>query len=151
MVKKSHILSWHWPITCWPSSILSVWFVWLQVLERLQQRGFSIACSCGGGVDSSQFSEYILRREGRGSRQPPTLIRIKEEHKDWNLEEIGDVPVFLHISQQLFWTRLWPGRGVPAAHLVEHAPFIKAIKARLKVKVKGSFLGRMGPGPVTPS
>ncbi|PWA25348.1 hypothetical protein CCH79_00005340, partial [Gambusia affinis] len=37
----------------------------VQVLERLQQRGFEIAGSCGGGVDSSQFSEYVLRRELR--------------------------------------------------------------------------------------
>uniref|UniRef100_A0A8P4KEV8 Potassium channel tetramerization domain containing 1 n=1 Tax=Dicentrarchus labrax TaxID=13489 RepID=A0A8P4KEV8_DICLA len=54
----------------------------IQVLERLQQRGFWITCSCGGGVDSSQFSEYILQREGRGSRQPPTLNRIKQEVMD---------------------------------------------------------------------
>ncbi|XP_040895424.1 uncharacterized protein LOC121182868 [Toxotes jaculatrix] len=55
----------------------------VQVLERLQQRGFWIAGSCGGGVDSSQFSEYILRREGRGSQhQPPTLVRIKQELMD---------------------------------------------------------------------
>ncbi|XP_039984593.1 uncharacterized protein LOC120790798 [Xiphias gladius] len=51
----------------------------VQVLERLQQRGFWITGSCGGGVDSSQFSEYILRREGRGSQHPPNLIRIKQE------------------------------------------------------------------------
>ncbi|XP_076578077.1 uncharacterized protein LOC143314789 isoform X1 [Chaetodon auriga] len=54
----------------------------VQVLERLQHRGFWITCSCGGGVDSSQFCEYILRRDGRGSRQPPTLIRIKQELVD---------------------------------------------------------------------
>ncbi|GAA6226207.1 uncharacterized protein LOC108896984 isoform X1 [Lates japonicus] len=54
----------------------------VQVLERLQQRGFWITGSCGGGVDSSQFSEYILRREGRGSRHPPTLTRIKQELVD---------------------------------------------------------------------
>ncbi|XP_053178254.1 uncharacterized protein LOC128361731 [Scomber japonicus] len=54
----------------------------VQVLERLQQRGFWITGSCGGGVDSSQFSEYILRREGRDSWQPPTLIRIKQELLD---------------------------------------------------------------------
>uniref|UniRef100_A0A7N6B6C1 BTB domain-containing protein n=1 Tax=Anabas testudineus TaxID=64144 RepID=A0A7N6B6C1_ANATE len=54
----------------------------VQVLERLQQRGFSITASCGGGVDSSQFSEYILRREGRGSQRPPTLIQIKQELVD---------------------------------------------------------------------
>uniref|UniRef100_A0A668A3D4 Potassium channel tetramerization domain containing 1 n=1 Tax=Myripristis murdjan TaxID=586833 RepID=A0A668A3D4_9TELE len=54
----------------------------VQVLERLQQRGFRITGSCGGGVDSSQFSEYILRREGRGGRRPPTLIRIKQELLD---------------------------------------------------------------------
>ncbi|XP_022047012.1 BTB/POZ domain-containing protein KCTD1-like isoform X3 [Acanthochromis polyacanthus] len=54
----------------------------VQVLERLQQRGFWITGSCGGGVDSSQFSEYILRRESRGSRHPPTLIPIKQELLD---------------------------------------------------------------------
>uniref|UniRef100_A0A8C9ZPA2 Potassium channel tetramerization domain containing 1 n=1 Tax=Sander lucioperca TaxID=283035 RepID=A0A8C9ZPA2_SANLU len=54
----------------------------VQVLERFQQRGFWITASCGGGVDSSQFSEYILRREGRGSRHPPTLIQIKQELMD---------------------------------------------------------------------
>ncbi|XP_054451994.1 uncharacterized protein LOC129088788 [Anoplopoma fimbria] len=54
----------------------------VQVLERLQQKGFWITGSCGGGIDSSQFSEYILRRESRGSRHPPTLIRIKQEFKD---------------------------------------------------------------------
>ncbi|KAK2816011.1 hypothetical protein Q5P01_026478 [Channa striata] len=54
----------------------------VQVLERLQQRGFRITASCGGGVDSSQFSEYILWREGRGSHSPPTLIQIKQEVKD---------------------------------------------------------------------
>ncbi|KAI4828455.1 hypothetical protein KUCAC02_022546 [Chaenocephalus aceratus] len=54
----------------------------VQVLERLQQRGFWITGSCGGGVDSSQFSEYILRREGQGSRHPPNLIQIKHELTD---------------------------------------------------------------------
>ncbi|KAM7410696.1 hypothetical protein PAMA_001909 [Pampus argenteus] len=55
----------------------------VQVLERLQQRGFWITGSCGGGVDSSQFSEYILRREGRGSWYPPTIVtRIKQELLD---------------------------------------------------------------------
>ncbi|KAG7228918.1 hypothetical protein INR49_008696 [Caranx melampygus] len=49
------------------------------VLERLQHRGFGITASCGGGVDSSQFSEYILWREGRHS---PTLPRIKQEVTD---------------------------------------------------------------------
>ncbi|XP_041646407.1 uncharacterized protein LOC121511710 [Cheilinus undulatus] len=52
----------------------------VQVLERLQQRGFWITGSCGGGVDSSQFSEYILQRKGRDSQKNlPTLIRIKQE------------------------------------------------------------------------
>uniref|UniRef100_A0A674NNL9 Potassium channel tetramerization domain containing 1 n=1 Tax=Takifugu rubripes TaxID=31033 RepID=A0A674NNL9_TAKRU len=32
-----------------------------------------ITCSCGGGGDSSQFREYILQREGRGSKQPQAL------------------------------------------------------------------------------
>ncbi|KAL7888161.1 hypothetical protein AOLI_G00031350 [Acnodon oligacanthus] len=56
----------------------------VQVLERLQQRGFEIAGSCGGGVDSSQFSEYVLRREvKRGQRGVTTsVIRIKQEPLD---------------------------------------------------------------------
>ncbi|XP_028259665.1 uncharacterized protein LOC114434547 [Parambassis ranga] len=54
----------------------------VQVLERLQQRGFCIAGSCGGGVDSSQFSEYILRREVGSSRQIPTHTPIKQELTD---------------------------------------------------------------------
>lgn len=71
-------------------------FVWLQVLERLQHSGFWITCSCGGGVDSSQFSEYILRRENRGSRQPPTLIQIKQELMDWT--HLKSPRTFVHIS-----------------------------------------------------
>uniref|UniRef100_A0A1A8V8R9 Potassium channel tetramerisation domain containing 15b n=1 Tax=Nothobranchius furzeri TaxID=105023 RepID=A0A1A8V8R9_NOTFU len=51
----------------------------VQVLERLQQRGFWIIGSSGGGVDSSQFSEYILRRNVQGSRHPPAL---KQEIQD---------------------------------------------------------------------
>ncbi|XP_069544147.1 uncharacterized protein [Brachyistius frenatus] len=54
----------------------------VQVLERLQQRGFWITGSCGGGVDSSQFTEYTLQRETRGSRHPPTLIPVKQEVLD---------------------------------------------------------------------
>ncbi|KAM4629812.1 BTB/POZ domain-containing protein KCTD1-like [Polymixia lowei] len=54
----------------------------VQVLERLQQRGFQITGSCGGGVDSSQFSEYILRREGKDGQRAPTLIHIKQEQLD---------------------------------------------------------------------
>ncbi|CDQ85206.1 unnamed protein product [Oncorhynchus mykiss] len=55
----------------------------VQVLERLQQRGFEIAGACGGGVDSSQFSEYVLRREGSSNGQRGhTLIRIKQEALD---------------------------------------------------------------------
>ncbi|XP_034147350.1 BTB/POZ domain-containing protein KCTD1 isoform X1 [Esox lucius] len=56
----------------------------VQVLERLQQRGFEIAGSCGGGVDSSQFSEYVLRRELRrpGQRGGPNSNRIKQEQLD---------------------------------------------------------------------
>lgn len=55
----------------------SLRFVRLQVLERLQQSGFWIRCSCGGGVDSSQFREYILQRE-----QPRVEPNIKEELED---------------------------------------------------------------------
>uniref|UniRef100_A0A1A7ZHG6 Potassium channel tetramerisation domain containing 15b n=2 Tax=Nothobranchius TaxID=28779 RepID=A0A1A7ZHG6_NOTFU len=55
----------------------------VQVLERLQQRGFEIAGSCGGGVDSSQFSEYVLRRElRRTSQRGPNSNRIKQEQLD---------------------------------------------------------------------
>lgn len=55
-----------------------------QVLERLQQRGFEIAASCGGGVDSTQFSEYVLRREVKRSYRGVTtsVIRIKQEPLD---------------------------------------------------------------------
>lgn len=54
----------------------------LQVLERLQQRGFEIVGSCGGGVDSSQFSEYVLRRELRRTSRSSSVIRIKQEPLD---------------------------------------------------------------------
>ncbi|TNN55047.1 Basic immunoglobulin-like variable motif-containing protein [Liparis tanakae] len=54
-----------------------------QVLERLQQRGFEIVGSCGGGVDSSQFSEYVLRRElRRTSHRGSNSNRIKQEQLD---------------------------------------------------------------------
>lgn len=53
-----------------------------QVLERLFQKGFSVAASCGGGVDSSQFSEYVLCREDRRSLSINTPIRIKQEPLD---------------------------------------------------------------------
>ncbi|XP_054840834.1 BTB/POZ domain-containing protein KCTD1 [Eublepharis macularius] len=54
----------------------------VQVLERLQQRGFEIVGSCGGGVDSSQFSEYVLRRELRRTSRSSSVIRIKQEPLD---------------------------------------------------------------------
>ncbi|KAM6948981.1 BTB/POZ domain-containing protein KCTD1 isoform 2-T2 [Aplochiton taeniatus] len=55
----------------------------VQVLERLQQRGFEIAGSCGGGVDSSQFSEYVLRRElRRAGQRLANANRIKQEQLD---------------------------------------------------------------------
>ncbi|NWS93125.1 KCD15 protein, partial [Toxostoma redivivum] len=53
----------------------------VQVLERLFQKGFTVAASCGGGVDSSQFSEYVLCREDRRPQPTPT-IRIKQEPLD---------------------------------------------------------------------
>ncbi|XP_023776887.1 BTB/POZ domain-containing protein KCTD1 [Cyanistes caeruleus] len=56
--------------------------IWQLVLERLQQRGFEIVGSCGGGVDSSQFSEYVLRRELRRTSRAPSVIRIKQEPLD---------------------------------------------------------------------
>ncbi|XP_053323376.1 BTB/POZ domain-containing protein KCTD1 isoform X1 [Spea bombifrons] len=54
----------------------------VQVLERLQQRGFEIVGSCGGGVDSSMFSEYVLRRELKRTSRAPSVIRIKQEPLD---------------------------------------------------------------------
>ncbi|XP_018534997.1 BTB/POZ domain-containing protein kctd15 [Lates calcarifer] len=55
----------------------------VQVLERLFQKGFSIKASCGGGVDSSQFSEYVLCRDLRHSQSiTSTPIRIKQEPLD---------------------------------------------------------------------
>ncbi|XP_026800152.3 uncharacterized protein kctd1 [Pangasianodon hypophthalmus] len=56
----------------------------VQVLERLQQKGFEIAASCGGGVDSSQFSEYVLRREIKHvrSRVLTSVTQIKQEPLD---------------------------------------------------------------------
>uniref|UniRef100_A0A3B3D778 Potassium channel tetramerization domain containing 1 n=1 Tax=Oryzias melastigma TaxID=30732 RepID=A0A3B3D778_ORYME len=40
----------------------------VQVLERFHQAGFRISGSSGGGVDSSQFSEYFLHRV---QKRPP--------------------------------------------------------------------------------
>ncbi|XP_070603773.1 BTB/POZ domain-containing protein KCTD1 isoform X2 [Erythrolamprus reginae] len=54
----------------------------VQVLERLQQKGFEIVGSCGGGVDSSQFSEYVLKRELRRTSRSSSVIRIKQEPLD---------------------------------------------------------------------
>ncbi|MGH0128384.1 UNVERIFIED_CONTAM: hypothetical protein FKN15_070330, partial [Acipenser sinensis] len=54
----------------------------VQVLERLFQKGFNAVASCGGGVDSSQFSEYVLCREDRKSQPTATTIRIKQEPLD---------------------------------------------------------------------
>ncbi|KAM4734733.1 BTB/POZ domain-containing protein kctd15-like isoform 2-T2 [Anableps anableps] len=55
----------------------------VQVLERLFHKGFSIKASCGGGVDSTQFSEYVLCRELRPSRSiSGTPVRIKQEPLD---------------------------------------------------------------------
>eukprot|EP00079_Xenopus_tropicalis_P026786 XP_012820753.1 PREDICTED: BTB/POZ domain-containing protein KCTD1 isoform X1 [Xenopus tropicalis] len=54
----------------------------VQVLERLQHRGFEIVGSCGGGVDSSQFSEYVLRRELKRTSRASSVIRIKQEPLD---------------------------------------------------------------------
>ncbi|XP_078543511.1 BTB/POZ domain-containing protein KCTD1 isoform X1 [Lissotriton helveticus] len=54
----------------------------VQVLERLQQRGFEIVGSCGGGVDSSQFSEYVLRRELKRTCRVQSVFRIKQEPLD---------------------------------------------------------------------
>ncbi len=62
--------------------IYSTVFLCFQVLERLFQKGFSVAASCGGGVDSSQFSEYVLCREDRRSLSINTPIRIKQEPLD---------------------------------------------------------------------
>ncbi|XP_078112400.1 BTB/POZ domain-containing protein kctd15-like [Sander vitreus] len=56
----------------------------VQVLERLFQKGFSVKASCGGGVDSSLFSEYVLCRElrRRGPSVTGTPVRIKQEPLD---------------------------------------------------------------------
>uniref|UniRef100_A0A672QB69 Potassium channel tetramerization domain containing 15 n=1 Tax=Sinocyclocheilus grahami TaxID=75366 RepID=A0A672QB69_SINGR len=61
---------------------ISVCVCVFQVLERLFQKGFSVAASCGGGVDSSQFSEYVVCREDRRSQSMNTPIRIKQEPLD---------------------------------------------------------------------
>lgn len=54
-----------------------------QVLERLFLKGFKIKASCGGGVDSSQFSEYVLCRDLQHSQSvTSTPIRIKQEPLD---------------------------------------------------------------------
>uniref|UniRef100_A0A3Q3A6M6 Potassium channel tetramerization domain containing 1 n=1 Tax=Kryptolebias marmoratus TaxID=37003 RepID=A0A3Q3A6M6_KRYMA len=50
----------------------------VQVLERLQQKGFWIISSSGGGVDSSQFSEYVLRREVQGNQHQQ--IQLQSTH-----------------------------------------------------------------------
>uniref|UniRef100_A0A3Q3ADJ0 Carbohydrate sulfotransferase 8 n=1 Tax=Kryptolebias marmoratus TaxID=37003 RepID=A0A3Q3ADJ0_KRYMA len=55
----------------------------VQVLERLFQKGFAVKASCGGGVDSTQFSEYILCRELRlGWSSSSSPIRVKQEPLD---------------------------------------------------------------------
>ncbi|KAL0968606.1 hypothetical protein UPYG_G00269100 [Umbra pygmaea] len=55
----------------------------VQVLERLFQKGFRVTASCGGGVDSSQFSEYVLCRELRRVQTiGNTTIHIKQEPLD---------------------------------------------------------------------
>ncbi|XP_066288610.1 BTB/POZ domain-containing protein kctd15-like [Branchiostoma lanceolatum] len=46
----------------------------VQVLQRMLQNGLRIRASCGGGVENSQFSEYVLCRE---RRVPP--VKVKEE------------------------------------------------------------------------
>ncbi|XP_075341121.1 BTB/POZ domain-containing protein KCTD1-like isoform X2 [Odontesthes bonariensis] len=53
-----------------------------QVLERLQERGFCITGSGGGGMDCSQFSEYILQRKLAGSQHSFILKTIKQEILD---------------------------------------------------------------------
>ncbi|CAN9498650.1 unnamed protein product [Ophioblennius macclurei] len=55
----------------------------VQVLERLFQKGFGVRASCGGGVDASQFSEYVLCRQLRHAHNIcSTPIRIKQEPLD---------------------------------------------------------------------
>ncbi|KAM9753133.1 BTB/POZ domain-containing protein kctd15-like [Menidia menidia] len=61
----------------------------VQVLERLFQRGFAVTASCGGGVESTQFSEYVLTRPGSGSdparfcwTRPTSPGRVKPEPLD---------------------------------------------------------------------
>uniref|UniRef100_A0A672FR86 Potassium channel tetramerization domain containing 1 n=2 Tax=Salarias fasciatus TaxID=181472 RepID=A0A672FR86_SALFA len=55
----------------------------VQVLERFQQKGFWITGSCGGGVDSSHFSHYVLRRDGGGC---PSVSPLKH----WLLDQEQD-------------------------------------------------------------
>uniref|UniRef100_A0A2K5QVZ8 BTB/POZ domain-containing protein n=1 Tax=Cebus imitator TaxID=2715852 RepID=A0A2K5QVZ8_CEBIM len=55
---------------------------YLRVLKRLQQRGFEIVGSCGGGVDSSQFSKYVLQWEPRQAPHVPSAIQTKQEPLD---------------------------------------------------------------------
>ncbi|XP_034036644.1 BTB/POZ domain-containing protein KCTD1-like [Thalassophryne amazonica] len=71
---SSHVLRFPVSLYCQLNSV--------QVLERLQNTGFSIMDSCGGGVDSSQFTQYILRREGQGHQHGPKVIKVKQEPLD---------------------------------------------------------------------
>ncbi|KAF7246140.1 BTB/POZ domain-containing protein KCTD1 [Varanus komodoensis] len=75
-IKKTKIMA-SGPLTSWQIDGEE-----MEVLERLQQRGFEIVGSCGGGVDSSQFSEYVLRRELRRTSRSSSVIRIKQEPLD---------------------------------------------------------------------
>lgn len=39
-------------------------------------------------MDSSQFSEYVLQREGRGGKLPQVPPHIKEELEDRPIEDV---------------------------------------------------------------
>uniref|UniRef100_A0AAY4ADP9 BTB domain-containing protein n=1 Tax=Denticeps clupeoides TaxID=299321 RepID=A0AAY4ADP9_9TELE len=53
-------------------------------VRRAENQQFTVRDwgSCGGGVDSSQFSEYVLRRELRRGQRGPQTNRIKQEQLD---------------------------------------------------------------------
>uniref|UniRef100_A0A665TCI2 BTB domain-containing protein n=1 Tax=Echeneis naucrates TaxID=173247 RepID=A0A665TCI2_ECHNA len=59
----------------------------VQVLERLQYRGFWITASCGAGVDSSQFSEYVLLRGAAGQPHLPSTELLHQKHNGYTKQK----------------------------------------------------------------
>lgn len=53
-----------------------------QVLERLFQRGFRVAASCGNWRGLLPIQQYVLCREERRPQPNPTAVRIKREPLD---------------------------------------------------------------------